>query len=169
MDTRIAGVILIDPTGRLLLQLRDGNTWIDPHRWCLPGGQIDPGEDPLTAAHRELWEETGLKVEELSWFWQGHAPSAKFPGAVGDFTIFYAATDATDGDVVCGEGAAMRFVDATESAELEFGAAYTSIVPGSSRRLPTANWSPPAVDPPWLCGSVAALFTGLVPGIVGGL
>jgi 8-oxo-dGTP pyrophosphatase MutT (NUDIX family) len=129
VDTRIAGVILVDAAGRLLLQLRDGNTRIDPHRWCLPGGHVDPGEDPLDSAHRELLEETGLKVEELHLFWQGHAPSAKFPGAVGEFTIFYAPTDATDEDVVCGEGAAMRFVDAAVVPNLEFGAAYAMIVP----------------------------------------
>jgi 8-oxo-dGTP pyrophosphatase MutT (NUDIX family) len=28
--------------------------------WVLPGGGIDPGEDPEAAALRELWEETGL-------------------------------------------------------------------------------------------------------------
>ncbi|MGC4190177.1 MAG: NUDIX domain-containing protein [Thermomicrobiales bacterium] len=28
--------------------------------WVLPGGGIDPDEDPETAALRELWEETGL-------------------------------------------------------------------------------------------------------------
>ena len=28
--------------------------------WVLPGGGIDPGEDPETAALREVWEETGL-------------------------------------------------------------------------------------------------------------
>ena len=129
VDTRIAGVILVDRAGRLLLQLRDGNTRIDPHRWCLPGGHADPGEEPLAAAYRELLEETGLKVEELSLFWQGLAPSAKFPGAVGEFSIFYAATDVTDEDVVCGEGAAMRFVDAASVEGLEFGAAYSMIVP----------------------------------------
>jgi 8-oxo-dGTP diphosphatase len=31
---RFASVLLVDPHGRLLLQLRDGNTHIDPHRWC---------------------------------------------------------------------------------------------------------------------------------------
>ena len=129
VDTRIAGVILVDRGGGLLLQLRDGNTRIDPHRWCLPGGHVDPGEDPLDSAHRELLEETGLKVEELHLFWQGLAPSAKFPGAVGEFTIFYAATDATDDDVVCGEGAAMRFVEAATVARLEFGVAYAAILP----------------------------------------
>ncbi|WP_431729778.1 NUDIX domain-containing protein [Verrucosispora sp. TAA-831] len=129
VDARIAGVILVDPEGRLLLQLRDGNTRVDPHRWCLPGGNVDPGEDPLTAANRELLEETGLKVEELRLFWQGIAPSAKFPGAVGEFSIFYAPTDAGDEDVVCGEGAAMRFVDGTDVRALEFGRAYGEIVP----------------------------------------
>jgi 8-oxo-dGTP pyrophosphatase MutT (NUDIX family) len=129
VDTRIAGVILVDAAGRLLLQLRDGNTRIDPHRWCLPGGHVEPGEDPIDSAHRELLEETGLKVEELRLFWQGLAPSAKFPGAVGEFTIFYAATDAADEDVACGEGAAIRFVDPTVVATLEFGAAYARIVP----------------------------------------
>ncbi|GAB3090273.1 hypothetical protein GCM10027186_59750 [Micromonospora schwarzwaldensis] len=112
-----------------MLQRRDGNTRVDPYRWCLPGGNVDPGEDPLAAAHRELLEETGLKVEELLLFWQGLAPSAKFPGAVGEFSIFYAPTDATDGDVVCGEGAAMRFVDGVEVRSLEFGRAYGEIVP----------------------------------------
>lgn len=33
-----------------------------PPRWLLPGGGIDVGEDTLTAALRELYEETGLVV-----------------------------------------------------------------------------------------------------------
>lgn len=36
-----------------------------PGSWCAPGGKVEPGEDPLSAAHRELLEETGLKVQDL--------------------------------------------------------------------------------------------------------
>ena len=34
-----------------------------------PAGLIDPGEDAKTAASRELWEETGLKLVEVKAHW----------------------------------------------------------------------------------------------------
>jgi 8-oxo-dGTP pyrophosphatase MutT (NUDIX family) len=40
--------------------------------WITPGGGVDPGESYEEAARRELWEETGIKVEEVgSCLWQG--------------------------------------------------------------------------------------------------
>jgi 8-oxo-dGTP pyrophosphatase MutT (NUDIX family) len=107
-------VLLVDARGGLLPRLRDGNTRIDPHRWCLPGGDVDPGEHPQAAALRELHEETGLKPDsDLELFWTGISSSARFPGALAEYLIFCAATTtARPEDVVCGEGAAMPFVPA---------------------------------------------------------
>jgi len=33
--------------------------------WVLPGGAVDPKEEPADAAKREVWEETGLLVEPI--------------------------------------------------------------------------------------------------------
>jgi 8-oxo-dGTP diphosphatase len=53
------GVYAILPlNGKLLLTYQG-----DPHfEFQLPGGGIDPGEHPLTALHREVFEETGWRI-----------------------------------------------------------------------------------------------------------
>lgn len=44
-----------------------GNSEYDgsPKLWQMPQGGIDPGEDPLPAAQRELYEETGMRSVTL--------------------------------------------------------------------------------------------------------
>ena len=57
-----SSVVLCNERGELLLQQR-----VDPRgRWCFPGGLMEPGESTQDTARRELREETGLQLGELS-------------------------------------------------------------------------------------------------------
>lgn len=58
---RAARILLMDEHDRLLL-IRFAPADRRPF-WCGVGGECDPGEDFPAAATRELFEETGLKVE----------------------------------------------------------------------------------------------------------
>ncbi|MGW6914625.1 NUDIX hydrolase [Kitasatospora sp. NPDC054939] len=49
--------MVLDEAGSVFL-LRSDNIEVGVH-WTMPGGGIEPGEDPRDGARRELWEETG--------------------------------------------------------------------------------------------------------------
>jgi len=57
----VKGVVR-DDAGRALLLRRTLDTLVDPGRWDLPGGKLDPGELFDEAFLREVREETGLEV-----------------------------------------------------------------------------------------------------------
>ena len=64
VDRRAARVVLVDATGRVLLQhCQDPAGARYGHWWNTPGGGLDPGESPQQAAVRELHEEVGLRLD----------------------------------------------------------------------------------------------------------
>ncbi|PLX83360.1 MAG: NUDIX hydrolase [Desulfuromonas sp.] len=64
---RAAHVLLFDSRDRLLLQKRSMDKDVQPGRWDTSvGGHLDPGEDYLAAACREMAEELGVKGVALT-------------------------------------------------------------------------------------------------------
>jgi len=58
-------VLLFDRDNRILLFLTTAPDTSGIARWLTPGGGVDPGETQHEAAVRELYEETGLRIEDL--------------------------------------------------------------------------------------------------------
>jgi 8-oxo-dGTP diphosphatase len=65
MPHNVAVGILIGHQGVLLCHRRADRRWY-ADRWDLPGGHIDPCETPRQALTRELHEELGIIVSEIS-------------------------------------------------------------------------------------------------------
>lgn len=63
------GVMVLNREGLVWVgrRIAIGNSEYDgsPQLWQMPQGGIDKGEDPLKAAYRELYEETGMKSVSL--------------------------------------------------------------------------------------------------------
>jgi len=53
-ETTSGGGVVINKNGDVLVVSQHGTTW------SLPKGKLDPGEDTLSAAKREIYEETGV-------------------------------------------------------------------------------------------------------------
>jgi 8-oxo-dGTP diphosphatase len=106
----VACTFLVATDGALLLQLRDDHAPYYPNVWGLPGGAVEPGETPLRAAERELWEEAEVRPSEpLRLFAHQELPEENRRK-----NYFYGPTAASQSDVVLGEGAAMLFIPAAE-------------------------------------------------------
>jgi ADP-ribose pyrophosphatase YjhB (NUDIX family) len=60
ISTGCSAVIFDDSKNKILLTKREDND-----QWCLPSGRVEPGESVSEACKREIFEETGLKIEIL--------------------------------------------------------------------------------------------------------
>ena len=65
VQTRVSAyAIAVEDDRLLLIRLSDASPVFMPGLWHMPGGGIDPGEQPVEALSRELREETGLELAD---------------------------------------------------------------------------------------------------------
>jgi 8-oxo-dGTP pyrophosphatase MutT (NUDIX family) len=129
IERRVAVVFLVDPQGRILMQHRDANANVSPNQWGLPGGKIEDGETPDEAARREVLEETGLSVPKVEHLWSGTRPSVSNANGLVEMHVFCAPTDASQDDVVLGEGQAMVFLTPDEARNRDLGVTAQLVLP----------------------------------------
>ena len=89
-----SAVIMPEDEKRRIYLVRQYRMPEDRYLWELPAGKIDPGENALQAAKRELIEETGLRAKK----WKKLAMFYPSPGYVEETMTIYLATDVTQGE-----------------------------------------------------------------------
>ena len=126
---RFASIALVDARGWVLLQERDEFPVIDPEKWGFPGGGVEEGEDYEAAAHRELEEETGVRLpgglELVDRFVVYH----EHHDSDDEMALFAARVDLSDDDIVVGEGRRIVFVEPTAARGLELTAGAAIALP----------------------------------------
>ncbi|MBB4826185.1 8-oxo-dGTP pyrophosphatase MutT (NUDIX family) [Sporosarcina luteola] len=103
-------IVALDKQGRILLQQRKFPEGV----WGLPGGLMELGESTEDVARRELFEETGLTVGDLSLINVYSGPDQYIKAANGD--EFYVVTAAYYSTAIAGE----LVVDPEESIAYEY-------------------------------------------------
>jgi ADP-ribose pyrophosphatase len=88
-----AVVLAVDAKKRVLL-VRQFRLPAGTKMWELPAGRLDPGENALKAAKRELIEETGCRAKE----WKKLASFYASPGFVEEKMTIFLAKDLTQGE-----------------------------------------------------------------------
>lgn len=59
-------VVLLNGENKMLVLKRTEEDELEPGKYSLPGGKIEPGESEKDGAIRELGEETGIKLQDLT-------------------------------------------------------------------------------------------------------
>jgi 8-oxo-dGTP diphosphatase len=107
-------IVLIDESGRVLLQLRDEKDWIPfPGMWALPGGMLEEGETPAECIRREVFEEMGI---ELAADRVRHVETRR--RSYGVEHTFTAGLTIDAGDIDLTEGQAVEWFTAAEVARM---------------------------------------------------
>jgi pyruvate dehydrogenase E1 component alpha subunit len=112
----IAAVVLLREDGAALMQLRDDKPGLArANMWVIPGGHQDPDEDNLTAARRELKEETDYDCPDLRYL-NTYDDANDVTGQNYKLTVFWGRYDGRQ-TLRCLEGQALRFMSRAEALE----------------------------------------------------
>ncbi|MBT3338942.1 MAG: NUDIX domain-containing protein [Anaerolineae bacterium] len=120
-----ASIVIENSKKELLLLLRDDKPDIPcPNHWSLVGGAVEEGETPEEAAHRELFEEIGLKMALA--FWKKY--DRPYPQAIVEQYIYIGKVNVEKPNILLGEGQDFRFFRAEEIKSLKIGFGFDDLL-----------------------------------------
>ena len=61
----VVGAVIVDRQGHAYVHRRGADRTLFPGCWDIPGGHVEPGETPLDALAREVYEETGWRLSRV--------------------------------------------------------------------------------------------------------
>jgi 8-oxo-dGTP pyrophosphatase MutT (NUDIX family) len=102
--------------------------------WDFPKGIVEPGEEPLAAARREVREETGLMLLNFRW---GEAYRETGPYGAGKIARYYLA-ESPEGDVYLPVNPALGKPEHDEFRWVDFEAAHALL---GTRLRPVLHWA----------------------------
>ena len=120
-------VALLDEYDRLLLELRS-----DVSLWGITGGKLDPGETPLECGCREIFEETGLRLNAE------------------DLTLFNIYGDPSDGRILQYPDNRVHLIDIVYMARVDSKQPLVKSIESLSFSYFTSQSLPSAIVPPAL-------------------
>lgn len=121
-------VLIFNDSDELLVLQRSDKT-SHPHGWDYAGGGVDKGESPDDAARREILEETGLSINEVSIFstYHGHSRGHEY------VMLGYTAYTSTSEVALSWEHEAYRWVSLEEAAALDLPVQYRAFLDAYQR------------------------------------
>jgi 8-oxo-dGTP diphosphatase len=125
----LAVVLLVDHRGWVLMQERDDQAPRAANQWGMVGGHVEDGEDFEPAAYREVAEETGLALPPGTLRLWRDAEFTYPDGHRGRYHVYAGAVDASDADIVVGEGRQIVFVDPVAVPALDLSSSSRHFVP----------------------------------------
>jgi len=112
-----AGIVLVNPRGELLLNLRDSSKAIGAGQWDLVGGTLEASETPEACILREVFEETGESMRSVEWLQDYDVPLNG--GSWGRLHVFFGELDKDASVLLVGEGVEHRFFSPHELEALD--------------------------------------------------
>jgi 8-oxo-dGTP pyrophosphatase MutT (NUDIX family) len=129
IDSRLAVVLLVDDRGWILLQERDEHAPRAADQWGMVGGHVEEGEDFEPGAYREVLEETGLDLDPGTLVLWQEAEYTYPDGHHGLYRIYTGRVEASDADIVVGEGRQIVFVDPDRVLGLDLSGSSRHFLP----------------------------------------